>query len=43
LRLFLSSPVGADVLIYAPTEVEKMRGEGNLLLAQIEKKKIRPA
>lgn len=40
LRLFLDSPIGTDVLAYTPSEVEKMRREGNLLLAQIERGKI---
>jgi hypothetical protein len=43
LRLFLDGPIGADVLVYTPTEVEKMRSEGNPLLAQIEGQKIRLA
>jgi predicted nucleotidyltransferase len=40
LRLFLDSPIGTDVLVYTPTESEKMRSEGNLLLKQIEREKI---
>ena len=43
LRLFLNSPVGADILAYTPTEVEGMRREGNMLLAQIEAEKVRLA
>jgi predicted nucleotidyltransferase len=40
LRLFLDGPIGVDVLVYTPTEREKMRSEGNHLLKQIEREKI---
>jgi predicted nucleotidyltransferase len=43
LRLFLDSPIGTDVLVYTLDEVERMRRQGNLLLAQIEREKIRLA
>ena len=43
LRLFLDSPIGIDVLVYTPHEIEKMRQEGNLLLTQIEREKLRLA
>jgi len=43
LRLFLDSPIGTDVLVYTPGEIEKMRLQGNLLLARIEREKIRLA
>jgi predicted nucleotidyltransferase len=43
LGLFLNSPVGTDVLPYTLKEVEAMRREGNLLLAHIEREKIRLA
>lgn len=43
LRLFLDSPIDTDVLVYTPDEIEKMRLAGNLLLAQIEREKIRLA
>jgi predicted nucleotidyltransferase len=43
LGLFLNGPIGTDVLAYTPAEVERMRAEGNLLLAQIEREKVRLA
>jgi predicted nucleotidyltransferase len=43
LRLFSRGPIGVDVLAYTPAEVETMRQEGNLLLAQIEREKIKLA
>jgi predicted nucleotidyltransferase len=43
LRLFLDGPIGADVLAYTPAEVEEMRHEGNSLLTQIEREKVRLA
>ena len=43
LRLFLNSPVDTDVFVYAPDEIDKMRQQGNLLLAQIEREKIKLA
>jgi predicted nucleotidyltransferase len=43
LRLFLDSPIDSDVLVYTMDEIEKKRLERNLLLAQIEREKIRLA
>jgi predicted nucleotidyltransferase len=43
LRLFLGGPIGTDVLAYTPSEVEEMRREGNSLLTQIEREKVRLA
>jgi len=43
LRFFSRGPIGVDVLVYTPVEVETMRRERNLLLAQIEREKIRLA
>jgi hypothetical protein len=43
LVAFLDSSIDTDVLVYTPDEVEKMRLEGKLLLAQIEREKIRLA
>jgi predicted nucleotidyltransferase len=40
LRLFLDGPIGVDVLVYTPAEIEAMRSEGNQLLKQIEREKI---
>jgi hypothetical protein len=36
-------PISIDVLPYTPLEVEALRSEGNLLLAQIEREKIKLA
>ena len=43
LRLFSRGPIAVDVLAYTPAEVETMRRERNLLLAQIEREKIKLA
>jgi hypothetical protein len=43
LRFFSRGPIGVDVLIYIPAEIETMRRERNLLLVQIEREKIKLA